>query len=189
MTGRRCTFASARGDLPLVTALLDDRTSVDPLNGNRRTPLYEASRRGQTEVVTLLLNRGANPNAKGKFGYTPLLAAAEEGHADTLAVLLNHGADHRAMCTCGDSALHRAVRRGHLAAAQTLLARGISVNRKTHGETALEIAQRNEDQELIDLLRTHGGREFAQAKAYRAEGIAYQKRDNPTTRCLRTPKP
>lgn len=169
-------LASARGDLPLVTALLDDRTSVDPLNGNRRTPLYEASRRGQTEVVTLLLNRGANPNAKGKFGYTPLLAAAEEGHADTLAVLLNHGADHRAMCTCGDSALHRAVRRGHLAAAQTLLARGISVNRKTHGETALEIAQRNEDQELIDLLRTHGGREFAQAKAYRAEGIAYQKK-------------
>lgn len=168
-------LAAARGDLPRATALLDDGAPVDPLNGNRRTPLYEASKRGQTEVVTLLLNRGANPNAKTKLGYTPLLAAADEGHADTLAVLLSQGADPRALCTCGDSALHRAVRGGHLAATQILLEHGISVNRKTHGETALEIAQHEEDQELIRLLRAHGGREFSQAKAHRARGIAQQK--------------
>lgn len=168
-------LAAARGDLSLAASLLDDGAPVDQLNGNRRTALYEAAKRGQTAVVTLLLNRGANPNARGKLGYTPLLAAAEEGHADTLAALLSHGADHRAICTFGDSALHRAVRGGHLAAAEILLAHGISVNRKTHGETALEIALLDEDQELIHLLRAHGGREFSQAKAYRAQGIAYQK--------------
>lgn len=168
-------LAAARGDLPLATSLLDHGAHVDQLNGNRRTPLYEAAKRGQTAVVTLLLTRGANPNARGKLGYTPLLTAAEEGHADTIAALLNHGADHRVISTFGDSALHRAVRGGHLTATQILLEHGVSVNRKTHGETALEIAQHEEDQELIRLLRAHGGREFSQAKAHRARGIAQQK--------------
>lgn len=168
-------LAAARGDLPLAASLLDDGAPVDQPNGNRRTALYEASKRGRTAVVTLLLNRGANPNARGKLGYTPLLAAAEEGHADTIAALLRHGADHRAISTLGESALHRAVRSGHLAATQTLLEHGISVNRKTHDETALEIAQHEHDQELIDLLRAHGAREFSQAKAHRAQGLAHQK--------------
>lgn len=173
-------LAAARGDLPLATTQLDNGASIDQLNGNRRTALYEAARRGQTDVVTLLLDRGANPNTRAtRGGYTPLLAATDHGHAETIAALLSHGADHRALCTCGDSALHRAVRNGHLAAVQTLLAHGIAVNRKSHGETALEIAQHDEDQELIDLLRAHGGREFSQAKAYRAEGIAYQKKGQP----------
>ncbi|MBS0169211.1 MAG: ankyrin repeat domain-containing protein [Nitrospira sp.] len=172
-------LAAARGDLPLVTTLLDNGASIDQLNGNRRTALYEAAKRGRTEVVTLLLDRGANPNARGKSGYTPLLVAAEHGHAETITVLLSLGADHRVLCTCGDSALHRAVRNGHLAATQILLAQGISVNRKSHGETALEIAQHDGDQELIDLLRAHGGRDFSQAKAYRAEGVAYQKKGQP----------
>lgn len=168
-------LAAARGDLPLATSLLDSGTPVDQLNGNRRTALHEAAKRGQTAVVTLLLNRGAHPNARGTSGYTPLLVAADHGHAETIAVLLSLGADHRALCTCGDSALHRAVRNGHLAATQILLEQGISVNRKSHGETALEIAQHDEDQELIDLLRAHGGREFSQAKALRAQAGAYQK--------------
>ena len=168
-------FAAARGDLSVTASLLAEGSAVDKRNGNNRTPLYEAAKRGQTPVVTLLLQRGANPNARGKQGFTPLLTAAEQGHAETVAVLLSSGADMRAICTCGDSALHRAVRRGHLAAAQTLLEHGIPVNQKSHGETPLEIAQHDEDHELIALLQAHGGREFSEAKARRAQGIAFQK--------------
>jgi tetratricopeptide (TPR) repeat protein len=127
-------------------------------------------------VVTVLLQYGANPNAKMKQNMTALLTAAEHGHADTIAVLLSNSADLDALCTCGDSALHRAVRKGHLAAAQVLLEQGIAANQKSHGETALEIAQHDEDRELIALLRAHGGREFSQAKARRAQGVAFQKK-------------
>ena len=168
-------LAAARGDLPSASSLLAQGSTVDQRNGNGRTALYEAAKRGQTPVVTLLLEHGANPNARVKQGYTPLLAAAEHGHADTIAVLLSNGANIRATCTCGDSALHRAVRRGHLTAAQTLLEHGISANQKSHGDTALEIAQHDEDQELIVLLRAHGGREFSEAKARRAQGAVFQK--------------
>jgi tetratricopeptide (TPR) repeat protein len=168
-------IAAARGDLPAAASLLADGQAVDQRNGNGRTALFEAAKRGHTAVVTLLLQHGANPNARGKQGYTALLAAAEQGHADTIEALLINGADMRATSTYGDSALHRAVRQGHLAAAQTLLEGGIPVNQKSHGDTSLEIAQQDEDQELIALLREFGGREFSEAKARRAQGIAFQK--------------
>ncbi|HQV46181.1 MAG TPA: ankyrin repeat domain-containing protein [Nitrospira sp.] len=169
-------LAAARGDVSEVTSLLEDGSPVDRHNNNGRTALFEAATRGQTPVVTVLLQYGANPNARMKQNVTALLTAAEHGHADTIAVLLSNGADLNALCTCGDSALHRAVRKGHLAAAQVLLEQGIAANQKSHGETALEIAQHDEDRELIELLRAHGGREFSQAKAHRAQGVAFQKK-------------
>ena len=168
-------FAAARGDLSAAASLLADGQVVDQRNGQGRTALLEAAKRGHTALVPLLVQHGANPNAKGKQGYTPLLVAAEQGHADTIETLLINGADIRATSISGDSALHRAVRRGHLAAAQRLLEGGIPVNQKSHGDTPLEIAQHDEDQELVALLREHGGREFSEAKARRAQGIAFQK--------------
>jgi Tfp pilus assembly protein PilF len=168
-------LAAARGDVAMAIELLAGTTPIDSRHGGGRTALYEASKRGHTEVVALLLQRGANPNAKGKQGYTPLLAAAEQGHADTIAMLLSHGADLMAACSCGDSALHRAVRQGHVAAAQALLEQGIPVNQKTHGQTALEIALQDRNDDLVQLLRAHGGKEFSQAKAKREKGAALQK--------------
>lgn len=168
-------LAAARGDVHTTTVLLAESTAIDRRNDGGRTALYEASKRGHTEVVALLLQRGAHPNAKSKQGYTPLLAAAEQGHADTIAMLLSHGADLRAAYSCGDSALHRAVRQGHVAAAQVLLEQGIPVNQKTHGQTALEIALQDRDDDLVQLLRAHGGKEFSQAKAKREKGAALQK--------------
>ena len=168
-------LAAARGDQSTAAALLAEGQTVDQRNGNGRTALFEAAKRGHTDVVTLLVQHGANPNAKGKQGFTPLLAAADQGHTDTIEALLANGADIRAACTCGDSALHRAVRHGHLDASQTLLEGGIAVNQKSHGETPLEIAQHDEDHELIALLQAYGGREFSDARARRAEGIAFQK--------------
>lgn len=168
-------LAAARGDLAATTLLLAEGDPIDRRNGRGRTALYEASKRGQVPVVALLLQHGANPNAKTQQGYSPLLAASERGHADTIALLLSKGADLRTSSTGGDSALHRAVRQGHLAAAQTLLEHGIDVNRKTHGQTALEIAQHDEDRDLIRLLHAHGGKEFSQAKARRDQGMAFRK--------------
>ena len=168
-------LSAARGDLATTTLLLTEADGIDRRNGSGRTALYEASKRGHSPVVALLLQHGANPNAKAKQGYTPLLAAAEQGHADTMVLLLSNRADLRATCDRGDSALHRAVRQGHLDAAQILLERGIPVNQKTHGQTALEIAQLDENDDLVQLIRTHGGKEFSQAKTHSDEGLAFQK--------------
>lgn len=169
-------LAAARGDLETAGALLADGVEIDALNRRGRTPLYEAAKRGHVEVVTLLLQRGANPNVTGMQGFTPLLAAADFGHADVIALLAAKGANISATCDCGDSALHRAVRHGHVPATETLLDLGIGVNRKSHGQTALELAEENEDQEIIELLRLHGGLDFKAAKAHQARGVSLQKK-------------
>jgi ankyrin repeat protein len=168
-------LAAARGDVSTASVLLAETDPIDRRNGSGQTALYEASKRGYTKVVALLLQHGANPNARGRQGFTPLVAAADRGHADTIAMLLSHGADLAAACSFGDSALHRSVRQGHLAAAQTLLEHGIPVNQKTHGQTALEIALLDQDDDLIQLLRAHGGKEFSLAKTKREKGMALQK--------------
>ncbi len=168
-------LAAARGDLATTALLLAEPGQIDRRNGKGRTALHEAARRGHTAVVALLLQQGANPNAKTRQGDTALLAAAEGGHADTITVLLSQRADLRATHSDGDSALHRAVRQGHLAAVHVLLEHGIPINRKSHGQTALEIAQADEDPALIQLLREHGGKDFSQAKAHREKGRTFQK--------------
>jgi tetratricopeptide (TPR) repeat protein len=89
-------------------------------------------------------------------------------------MLLSHGADLRAACSSGDSALHRTVRQGHVAVVQTLLEHGIPVNQKTHGQTALEIALLDQNDDLVQLLRAHGGKEFSQARAKREKGMSLQ---------------
>jgi ankyrin repeat protein len=165
-------LAAARGDLEQTRALVATGAAVDAVNERNRTPLYEAAKRGHTAVVSLLLEYGANPNRKAVQGYTPMVVAAERGHADTLAVLLSRGADLSVRCEGGDTALHRAVSFGHLLAVQVLLDRGMDVNLKSHGQTALELAEANEDQDLVGFLRAHGGKEFSLAKAHLARGNA-----------------
>jgi ankyrin repeat protein len=168
-------LAAARGELEQMKALLAEGPPIEAINGKDRTALYEASKRGRTAVVSLLLEHGANPNRKAAQGYTPMLAAAERGHADTLAVLLSHGADLTARCESGETALHRAALFGHTSVVRVLLDRGINVNARSHGQTALELAEANENEELIRLLRAHGGKEFKQAKAHLEKGIAFQR--------------
>jgi predicted RNA-binding Zn-ribbon protein involved in translation (DUF1610 family) len=168
-------LSAARGDAATTTWLLTQANGMDRRNGSGRTALHEASKRGHTPVVALLLQHGADPNTKATHGSTPLLSAAERGHADTIALLLSHGAHLGAIYDSGDSALHGAVRQGHLDAAQILLDRGIPVNQKTRGQTALEIAQLVEHDDLAQLLRAYGGKEFSQARRHRDEGMAFQR--------------
>ncbi len=120
--------------------------------------------------------------------HTPLLAAAEQGHADTIAMLLTNRADLRAAGLNGDSALHLAVRQGHLPVARMLLERGIPVKQKTHGQTALEIAQRDENQDLMQLLHARGGKDFSQARTHRDQGWHSRNCGRLTGRCLLTLK-
>ncbi|MBV6468960.1 MAG: hypothetical protein NBKEAIPA_00839 [Nitrospirae bacterium] len=168
-------LAAARGDLATTLALITEGEPIDRRNGKGRTALYEAAKRGHHQVVAALLQQGADPNSRSKQGFSPLFAAAERGHAETITLLLVHGADLHARSASGDSALHRAVRQGHPAAARALLERGIAVNDKSHGQTPLEIALQGQNDEVIAVVRTYGGKEFSQAKAQRERGVALQK--------------
>ena len=59
------------------------------------------------------------------------------------------GADIRAICTAAILALHRAVRARAPGRRADTSRGGIPVNQKSHGENPAEIAQHDEDHELI----------------------------------------
>jgi ankyrin repeat protein len=75
--------ASAKGDLPRMTALLDGGAGVNDLASNGETPLHFAVQQGQIEAVKLLLARGANVDLFTSTGYTALdLAGTILGSAE-----------------------------------------------------------------------------------------------------------
>ncbi|GMG29711.1 unnamed protein product [Aspergillus oryzae] len=77
-----------RGDLALVTQLLDWPGTQPKQSTFIRTPLSLAAENGHGSVVKLLVERNADINFKFIGGRTPLSYAAENGHRDVVEVLL-----------------------------------------------------------------------------------------------------
>jgi len=166
-------LAAARGQAEQVTALLNQGQSIAARNHNERTPLYEAAKRGRFEVVQILVERGADLEARGKQGYTPLFTAVGRGHIAVVQLLLAKGANIHARCDCGSTALHEAVRGGQAEVALLLLEHGADVNARANGQTALQFAEEQEQDEIADLLRQRGGKNFQAARDHLERGYEF----------------
>lgn len=86
-------FASEKGDVPTVKALIEMGADVNKSNYNGKTALMCASDRGKTEVVRVLLEGGALVHVVDrKGGHNALDYASYRGHVETVKVLLHWGA-------------------------------------------------------------------------------------------------
>jgi cytochrome c len=145
---------TAKGDVKLITAILDEGADVNEIAGNV-TPLYLASSRNNLDAAKLLIGRGADVNLATKFG-TPLLAATKFGNTDMMALLIESGADPN----LGNSALtplHQAAKDGSLDCVAILVDAGADVNALTpDGEPAIHFAKREGHDEVVSYLRDHG---------------------------------
>ncbi|GAB4268687.1 MAG: hypothetical protein Kow0092_22520 [Deferrisomatales bacterium] len=143
-----------------VIALLLERGA----DGNARswrgdTPLDWAATEGFADAVELLLARGASVHVRNQTGATPLHGAARRGHDRVVALLLARGADPNAPDKLGSTPLHYAARFGHLGAAEALLAAGADVTaRDNRGNTPMAVATTGPIEEMVTLLRRHGGK-------------------------------
>ncbi|KAH0491856.1 hypothetical protein TgHK011_003260 [Trichoderma gracile] len=84
---------SARGNLSMISFLLDHGANVGATDRDNRTPLHQAAACGQSEAVQELLNRNADLNAQDRQGRTPLYLATVRMHPDVVRLLLAVGAD------------------------------------------------------------------------------------------------
>jgi len=84
--------AVVKGNLKIMTLLLEHGADVTALNKDQFDPLYEASRRGCVDVIGLLLDHHADVDSRTAFERTPLSRASLHGELEIARVLLRHGA-------------------------------------------------------------------------------------------------
>jgi hypothetical protein len=81
--------AVRKGDLALVTSLLDQGADVNAKFRYGTTALFKAAERGHLEIVKLLLARGADVTVKDTFyGATALNRALDTDHVEVVTALL-----------------------------------------------------------------------------------------------------
>lgn len=103
-------------------------------------------------ITRMLLQHGADPNVKTTNGWTALLLAAFNGYADVVCTLLEHGADHN-IALDGFKPLDFAAANGHIESVMVLLEWCANDMDATQIESALAIADTEEQSEISKLLK------------------------------------
>ena len=125
--------AAERGQIEMMTLLLDNGADIESQNNRGFTPLFSAAKSGKLEAVKLLLERGANVHHFLKDdGWVPLHLVSSfptDNTVEIMAALLDAGADIEIQCRdCGFGSLHHAVGSKNTNAVKFLLERGANVH-------------------------------------------------------------
>lgn len=125
---------------------------------NLQVQLTQAALGNDIEKIKILLRNGANSGAKAGDYYYPLDAATTNGQTEAVRLLLDNGADINHRHTFGGTALTKAIEGGHTETVELLLSRGANINLESDGETAIHLARRKNNQEIISLLQSASAR-------------------------------
>lgn len=135
--------------------LADPSTPINEADDQGFTPLLWAAREGMVKMTELLLDHGADPNRLDSWmGANAGHKAAFWGRTEVMRLLVKRGLDLNARGLYnGYTALHDAVNGSHIETAQVLVDAGARINIRGHdGKTALDLAQENQNAELVELL-------------------------------------
>lgn len=109
------------------------------------------------DVAATLLRSGAAVDVRTARGRTALLIAAERPSSDIVKLLLGNGADPNAVDEKGWTPLMAAAFMGRAANALALIEGGARLEVKNKaGETALDIARKEESQDVVEILVARG---------------------------------
>ena len=124
------------------------------------TPLHRAADEGNVDQIQSLIASGADINAKNERGETPLHKAVlgRGDHKSLVRLLVAHGANPNAKDQIGNTPLYKVAQWASIDVAEVLISAGADVNAKNKdGKTPLTMAIEKGHQEVVDLLRKHGG--------------------------------
>jgi ankyrin repeat protein len=149
-------YAAVYSEIGTMRMLLDRGADPNHADNSGATALMWSI--PDEEKIRLLIAQGAKVNAtSGLTGRTPLLiAAGRPGAARIVRLLLEKGADAKARDRQGLTTVIRAAYDGDLETMKLLLGRGVDVNARGGGFTALIWAVNRNDEALVDLLLKHG---------------------------------
>jgi ankyrin repeat protein len=175
-------LAAAKGREDTVRLLISRGAKIETTDVDNRAALHSAAENGQQGIVRLLLDYRANIEATCTIcnddNGTALHLAAQNGHEAVVLLLLDHNADIEAASRDNQwTALHLAAGNGHVHIVRQLLDHGANRDRKggndvslavppsgsgitasmpiNNGRTALELAQVNRHDAIVQLLGSH----------------------------------
>jgi ankyrin repeat protein len=136
-----------------LKALIDAGATMSLTKEQLNNALIVATRAGDLITTKIVLKGGADANAKDD-DTTALMLAAENGNPEMLKLLIDAGADLDALDDRGWTAMMHANEAENV---RVLVNAGASVAIKNHdGETALGMAIRYDQPEIVQLLKSRG---------------------------------
>ena len=159
IVGATPLFTGATASLETARLLLSKGADPNAKNGLGVTPLMTAALNGGPAATKLLLDAGADAKIRTKRGETALANAANRGDIESVKLLLDSGADVRNVDYNGYTPLMHAAYCDETSPEliRLLLSRGADVDAvgkgEVAGETALSIAAKRGETEILRILR------------------------------------
>eukprot|EP00731_Ephydatia_muelleri_P020724 Em0013g451a len=146
--------AAKNGELETLKRLCTPQNvNCIDMKGRLSTPLHFACGYNKLNVVEYLLKNGADVHVKDKGGLVPLHNACSYGHLEVAELLIKQGANVNAVDGWKFTPLHEAAAKGKYEICKLLLKHGADTNRKNKDNlTPLEVVK-DQDSDLVDLLR------------------------------------
>jgi len=157
--------------IDLATFLIENGADVNKPDNLGNTPLYEACVNHSLEMVKLLLDKGANVNFTNAYGQSPLMVSNDIQIAD---LLIENGANEDLEDMDGENVIAyavnhnqlrfylrlprflRAVFVGKIDRVNKLLDEGANINQSYDSRTALILASKHVNYDMIKLLLERG---------------------------------
>jgi ankyrin repeat protein len=132
-----------------------------PASHSKNLPIHQYAASGDAGAVAQDLSTNkCDLNARDDAGRTPLDLAVIHCQTNVISLLLDRGAKTNIRAQGGATPLHLAAQEGCVDAVKLLLAKGAKVNAKDdQGKTPLDRALEWHQDEVVELLRQHGGKD------------------------------
>lgn len=145
--GADINVAQKNGCTPLMLA-------IEPTCGQKENMNYHSTTAKTAEIVDFLINNGAFATVKDKSGETALIKAAKLGVRDVYTSFVAAEVDFNEQDNKGNTALANAVLFGDAWVVEQVLEGNPDRRIKNKkGLTAYDIAKRNQNEEIMDLVR------------------------------------
>ncbi len=148
--------AAAAGHIEIVEYLLAKGADIDARNNANQNPLLHAAYYGKATVVQLLLDKGADYKERDRYDRTVLHYPVREGHKDVVEILVKKGMDITVEDGMGVSPMRFAIEGGRFEIMDVFIAsKALDLGGDT-GRTALHLAAKQGQKEIVDLLIAKG---------------------------------
>ena len=145
-----------RGNIQIFNLLIKYGVNVNQTDLKGRTALFYAVENNSNNMLHTLLESGIDKNASDNYGASAFLYACTLGNIPACKMLMRSGCRSSDADLYGNTALHIAAQKNLLALVQLLKEdRNIDITVKNDsGKTALYYAQKNNNKEIMELLRS-----------------------------------